>query len=140
MSLGVLVVVVLVAAARVERASHSVPNGMALGVVGLALVSAFGWWSLRTGKHTPWRVAEKDLAQGRAVVLWKPGCPYCERLLGSLGRDERITWVNVWKDVEANSAVRRLNSGDEYVPTVLVGTEVLRNPKAQEVRSLLAER
>lgn len=139
-SVVVLVLAVLLTAGVVERASHSVPNAMTLAAVGLVLVAGFGWWSLRSGRHTPWDVAEGLLNQGQAVVLWKPGCPYCERLLRALGRDERITWVNVWKDEEANSVVRQLNSGDEYVPTVIVGSEVLPNPNPHMVLSHLSDR
>jgi len=92
----------------------------------------------RRGRHTSWSATAPRLASGAAVVLWKPGCVYCERLLLALRGDPRIVWVNVWADREANAEVRRLNHGNELTPTVLIGGDVLRNPTADEVRAGLA--
>ena len=55
-----------------------------------------------------------------------------------LADDERVVWVNVWRDDDANHRVRELNDGAEYTPTVLVGDTVLRNPSAAAVREALA--
>ena len=71
-------------------------------------------------------------------MLWKPGCLYCERLLRQLRSDDRMTWVNVWRDEAANAQVRAVNGGDELTPTVLLGDQVLRNPTAAELREHLA--
>ena len=106
----------------------------AVGVVGIGLIVLTG----RRGRHTSWEVARGQVGPGLAVVFWKPGCMFCEQLLRALGKDERITWVNVWVDKEANAEVRRLNNGDELTPTVLLGEHVLRNPSAQELRGLLS--
>lgn len=107
-------------------------------VVGFA---AFGvalvWFMLRRGRHTPWSRASSQVAPGHAVVFWKPGCTYCERLLRAVGNDKRITWVNVWQDEAANAEVRRHNNGDELTPTALVGSTVLRNPSAAELLAAL---
>ena len=67
------------------------------------------------------------------MVFWKPGCPYCERLLKAIGDDDRVIWVNVWQDATARARVCELNDGNEYTPTALVGPDVLRNPSAAEV-------
>jgi len=131
-SIAVLAVVAVAVAAWIGARSGLVA-GLGTGVVALGLVAAYGWWSLRGGRHTPWAEARGSVRDGHAVVLWKPGCRYCERLLRALGADERVTWVNVWRDPDANQAVRDLNGGDEYTPTVLVGSAVLRNPTAEEV-------
>ncbi|TRY18805.1 hypothetical protein FOJ82_06750 [Tessaracoccus rhinocerotis] len=96
------------------------------------------WFLLRGGRHTPWERARRLVAPGHAVVFWKPGCSYCERLLRALGDDSRVTWVNVWKDEAANAELRSHNNGDELTPTALVGPEVLRNPSADELRAALA--
>lgn len=133
--MAVLVVGVLMAAWSIGR--DGLWRGLVAAVVGLAVVAAYGWWSLRRGRHTPWAEAQTRIAPGHAVALWKPGCPYCERLLRTLGGDDRLTWVNVWHDDAANAVVRRLNDGDEYVPTLLIGEVVLRNPTADEVRAAL---
>lgn len=106
-------------------------------VVAVLLGAALAWFMLRRGRHVPWERARNLVAPGHAVVFWKPGCIYCERLLRALGGDERVTWVNVWKDDAANAALRSHNDGDELTPTVLVGPEVLRNPSATELRAAL---
>ncbi|MDO5736946.1 MAG: hypothetical protein Q4P15_10780 [Propionibacteriaceae bacterium] len=106
----------------------------ALGGAGIALVVFFS----RRGRHTPWAKASLRVAPGHAVVFWKPGCIFCERLLLAVGRNDRVTWVNVWADEEANAEVRRLNNGDELTPTAVVGERVLRNPSAAEMLAAVA--
>jgi mycoredoxin len=68
----------------------------------------------------------------------KPTCSYCTRLRKALRHDDRVIWVNVWVDSAANAEVRRLNGGDEYTPTAIIGDRVLRNPTAALVRSTLS--
>lgn len=131
--LGFLAVLVLAIVIGVE----SLTAGAIVGVLGCLVVLSIGWWSGRRGRHIAWAEASAQIALGRALVLWKPGCVYCERLLLSLGRDPRVTWVNVWQDEQANARVRELNGGDELTPTVIIGDEVLRNPTADEIRALL---
>lgn len=105
-----------------------------MALVGLALVALNG----RRGKHTSWRKAQGSIAPGHAVVFWKPGCVYCERLLHAVGKDSRVTWVNVWVDQDANDEVCALNNGDELTPTAVVGDRVLRNPSADELIEALS--
>lgn len=131
--LGFVAVLVLAVVVGIE----SILAGTLVGVLGCLAVLVIGGWSGRRGRHTPWADASAGIGPGRAVVLWKPGCVYCERLLLILGRDSRVTWVNVWQDEQANARVRELNGGDELTPTVIIGDRVLRNPSADEVRSLL---
>lgn len=69
--------------------------GVMVGVISAIAVLAVAAWSGRRGRHTPWPRASAQLAADHAVVLWKPGCLYCERLLLRLGNDPRLTWVNV---------------------------------------------
>lgn len=94
----------------------------------------------QTGPHTEWTEARDLVERGHAVVLWKPTCGYCERLLRAVGKNPRVTWVNVWADPAANQAVRDLNDGNELTPTALVGEEVLRNPTAAELVARLGPR
>lgn len=112
--------------------------GIAVGVVMLACLGALLLATFRTGRHVPWAEAQRRVEPGHAVVLWKPTCGYCERLLRSIGQDPRVTWVNVWIDKDANATVREHNDGDELTPTVLIGDAVLRNPSAAEVDRALA--
>jgi glutaredoxin len=75
-------------------------------------------------------------ADREVVVYRRPGCPYCVLLTVQL-RVARIGFrsVNVWRDAAASDFVRRHNGGDELVPTVLVGTSILRNPTLGQVRA-----
>lgn len=130
-SLAVGAVAILAVAGVLARGS--LVTGVVLAALGLAALGGFGTWSLRRGRHTPWESARTLVRPGAAVVLWKPGCPYCERLLRALGDDDRITWVNVWQDEAAQRRVCELNDGNEYVPTALVADRVLRNPSAVEL-------
>jgi len=106
-------------------------------VIGMAIGGAMMATTLRRVPHVPWERAQEQVADGRAVVFWKPTCSYCTRLRKAFGDDNRIVWVNVWVDPSANREVRRHNGGDEYTPTALVGNRVLRNPTAAELRSAL---
>ena len=113
----------------VAEGGLAMDRGIATGLVGVGFVA----FQARRGRHTPWATARGLVASDHAVVFWKPGCVFCERLLLAVGKDDRITWVNVWADKEANVEVRRLNGGDELTPTALVGERVLRNPSAEDM-------
>ncbi|ATG50773.1 hypothetical protein CFK38_03980 [Brachybacterium vulturis] len=132
-----LVAVAILAMAAV-MAMDDLRQGIIAGVLGALVLAGAAVWSGRRGRHTPWARAEARISPDHAVVLWKPGCLYCERLLLQLGKDPRVTWVNVWRDEDANARVRAVNGGDELTPTVLLGTQVLRNPSATELREHLA--
>ena len=67
-------------------------------------------------------------------VLWRPGCPYCSRLRRDLARAGVVTVErDIWADPGAAAQVRAATGGDETVPTVVVGTRVLVNPRLGEV-------
>lgn len=138
-SAAMMALAVLVMAGFMVHAGNRAA-GVLTGAVGLAVAGGYAAWALRRGRHTPWTQAEALVAPGRAVVFWKPSCPYCERLLRAIGRDERVTWVNVWHDDAAQRRCCELNDGNEYTPTALVGSTVLRNPSAEELRGVLDER
>lgn len=128
-----------VLALAVVTGLDDVRQGLTIGLLGGLGMFVLALWSGRRGRHIPWARAAARIAPGHAVVLWKPGCVYCERLLVQLRTDPRVTWVNVWRDEEANAQVRAVNGGDELTPTVLLGELVLRNPTAAELRARLAE-
>ena len=70
-------------------------------------------------------------------VFWRPGCPYCASLRADLARRGiDATWRNIWQDDQARAQVRAANGGNETVPTVRVGTEVLTNPSGVRVAQL----
>ncbi|MGW6273974.1 glutaredoxin domain-containing protein [Streptomyces sp. NPDC055060] len=80
--------------------------------------------------------ARRSAADGRPVVFWRSGCPYCLRLRMRLGRDaRRVHWVDIWRDPAGAEAVRAANEGDETVPTVLVSGRPHVNPDLAWVRA-----
>jgi len=75
------------------------------------------------------------------TVYWRPGCPYCFLLRRSLRRVGIPTHeINIWDDPSAAELVRSHADGNETVPTVKVGEEVLVNPRASAVLEILRER
>ncbi|WP_394214004.1 glutaredoxin family protein [Brachybacterium vulturis] len=135
---SLLVVAAVILAMAVVTGIDDLRRGISSAAVGAFVLAVVAVWSGRRGRHTPWARAEARIAPDHAVVLWKPGCLYCERLLLQLRKDARVSWVNVWRDENANRRVRAVNGGDELTPTVLLGTQVLRNPSAAELRERLA--
>ncbi|WP_063739994.1 glutaredoxin family protein [Amycolatopsis jejuensis] len=69
-----------------------------------------------------------------ATVYWRPGCPYCSRLLGDLDRiGLPVRKVNIWEDPQAAAHMRAVAGGNETVPTVVVGDTAMVNPRAGAV-------
>ncbi|MFC7471653.1 LacI family DNA-binding transcriptional regulator [Actinomadura keratinilytica] len=63
----------------------------------------------------------RSAADGKPVVLWRPGCMYCIRLRLRLGRSAGgLYWVDIWRDAAGADAARAANDGNETVPTVLI--------------------
>src|SRR5262249_41631399 len=84
---------------------------------------------------------EASELEGRPIVYWLPGCPYCLRLRARLGRDaNRLLWGDIWADPEGAASGREGAGGDETVPTVIAGDRVLVNPDVGLVRGLLTAR
>lgn len=68
------------------------------------------------------------------IVYWRPGCGFCSVLRRDLERrGVAATWVNIWEDDDARAFVRSVAGGFETVPTVVVGTEALVNPRGADV-------
>lgn len=130
-------VALAILALAVVIGSGDLRQGLLVGTTGGLVLAAVTVWSGRRGRHIPWSRARRTITTDHAVVLWKPGCLYCERLLLQLRGDPQVTWVNVWRDAEANVQVRAVNGGDELTPTALLGEDVLRNPSAAELRAQL---
>ncbi|MEV8432356.1 glutaredoxin domain-containing protein [Streptomyces chartreusis] len=80
----------------------------------------------------------RSAADGRPIVYWRPGCPYCMRLRVRLGRDaRRAHWVDIWRDPAGAAAVRAVNDGNETVPTVVVAGQPHTNPDPEWAREHL---
>ena len=78
-----------------------------------------------------------DAVAGAVVVYWRPGCPFCSSLRRQLRRaGVPTTDVNIWSDPAAAAEVRRHASGNETVPTVVIGEDALVNPSAKMVVAL----
>lgn len=103
------------------------------GAGGLALV----WWTApwRGGRTTTHQEVLAMPEPDRSVVIyWRPGCGFCQRLKGHLGKDgERAVWVNIWQDDEAAAYVRSVNDGNETVPTVVIDGVPHTNPQPSMV-------
>jgi hypothetical protein len=79
----------------------------------------------------------RSARDGRAIVYWRPGCPFCMRLRASLGRRaDRLHWVDIWADPAGAASVRAVADGNETVPTVITGETAMVNPKPEVVRAL----
>lgn len=80
----------------------------------------------------------RSAADGKPIVYWRPGCPFCMRLRATLGlRAHRAHWVDIWRDPEGAAAVRAVADGNETVPTVILAGEPLVNPDPRRIRAAL---
>ncbi|GAA3932407.1 membrane protein [Amorphoplanes auranticolor] len=80
----------------------------------------------------------RSAADGRAIVYWRPGCPFCMRLRTVLGvTSRRAYWVDIWKDPEGAAAVRAVADGNETVPTVILAGTPHVNPDPLWLRKRL---
>jgi mycoredoxin len=80
----------------------------------------------------------RSAQDGRAIVYWRPGCPFCLRLRATLaGTSRRAHWVDIWKDPEGAAAVRAVADGNETVPTVILAGAPHVNPDPRWLRAQL---
>ena len=79
------------------------------------------------------------MATGSDVtVYWRPGCGFCHKLFQRFDRAGlEHTERNIWEDPEARAQLHAFTGGNETVPTVVVGGQVLVNPRAEEVVALV---
>lgn len=79
------------------------------------------------------------MAEG-VTFYWRPGCPFCVSLRRGLSRRSiPFEAVNIWEDPDAAARVRAAASGNETVPTVVVGEQALVNPSVAQVESLIRQ-
>jgi mycoredoxin len=118
-------------------------GGHALAFVELAAfaVLAYTWSPLAFPRSLKAAQAkERSRQDGRAIIYWRPGCTYCQRLRLRLGRDgRRAHWVNIWADPAGAAAVRVITGGDETVPTVELAGQTHVNPDPAWLRERLRE-
>ncbi len=80
----------------------------------------------------------RSARDGRAIVYWRPGCPFCMRLRTTLGvTSRRAYWVDIWKDPQGAAAVRAVADGNETVPTVMLAGAPHVNPDPRWLRAQL---
>jgi glutaredoxin len=93
-------------------------------------------------RSIPAAEAQRRSAQdGKAIVYWRPGCPFCLRLRATLaGTAHRVHWVDIWKDPEGAAAVRAVADGNETVPTVILAGTPHVNPNPRWLRAELRAR
>jgi glutaredoxin-like protein len=124
---------VLILAATAAVVAEAVVTSDWTGAIGYgALGLALAWWLSplqggRSARHD--EVVARPAHERQVVIYWRPGCVFCARLRGRLGRSgRRATWVNIWQDEAAAAYVRSVNDGNETVPTVVIDGEPMTNP------------
>ena len=81
----------------------------------------------------------RSAEDGRPIVYWRPGCPFCMRLRAALGRRaNRLHWVDIWADPAGAASVRAVADGNETVPTVITSDAAMVNPRPEVVRALIS--
>jgi glutaredoxin-like protein len=80
------------------------------------------------------------VSQAGLTVYWRPGCGYCRRLRRALGR-EGVSYeaIDIWQDPGARDFVRSAADGNETVPTVRLGDDVMVNPDPDDLLKLIRE-
>lgn len=113
------------------------------GIIATIALLAAAWFVSPAlgGSGRSWEaLRDADQDTRRVVIFWRPGCMFCLRLRTALGTaGNRADWVNIWQDDDGRAFVRENNDGDETVPTVILGDEVLTNPSPGRVRRELAK-
>ncbi len=111
-------------------------------VLWLVVMGAFGAlfspWAFPRAQSAA-RAQQLSATDGRPIIYWRPGCPFCLRLRLRLGaRGRRAHWVDIWCDPGGAGAVRAVAGGNETVPTLIDGAESFVNPDPSWVRRRLA--
>ena len=126
--------------AGIVLAVQGIRSGDATNLVVCIAAVVFAWWLSPLNGRGGTAHADVEARRGDfpVVIYWRPGCVYCLRLRGALGKDkDKATWVSIWADDEAAAYVRSVNNGDETVPTVRIGEAVHTNPDPELVRAAL---
>lgn len=74
------------------------------------------------------------------TVYWRPSCPFCSTLRRKLRKAGiAATEVNIWEEPGGAAVLRSIATGNETVPTVVVGDVGLVNPTVSAVLRALAD-
>lgn len=134
----------LAVAAVVCLVVYGMDDNWTSGLIAAIALLAAAWFVSPAlgGSGRSWAALREAAPEQRAVVIfWRPGCVFCLRLRMVLGpAGNRAEWVNIWRDDDGRAFVRDNNDGDETVPTVLLGDQVLTNPSPGRVRRELSKR
>lgn len=104
-------------------------GGSVLYLAAFALLALFVSPLIFPRSLTAREAQRRSAADGRAIVYWRPGCPFCLRLRAVLGvTSRRAHWVDIWRDPEGAAAVRAVAGGNETVPTVILAGAPHVNP------------
>lgn len=113
-------------------------GGSVFSFLACCLLAAVGSPLVFPRSMTAAEAQRRSAADGRAIVYWRPGCPFCMRLRATLGGTaRRAYWVDIWKDPEGAAAVRTVADGNETVPTVMLAGSPHVNPDPRWLRSQL---
>ncbi|MBL7256858.1 glutaredoxin domain-containing protein [Paractinoplanes lichenicola] len=132
--------VILIAAGLVGGVPMIVSGSVVGGVLVLAAFVLFG--VLISPPAFPRSVTDADAraaqaTDGRPIIYWRPGCPYCLRMRTVLARKAgRYHWVDIWSDPAAAASVRAVADGNETVPTVVTPERSYVNPSPRLVQNL----
>ncbi|GGV12546.1 NrdH-redoxin [Actinomadura cremea] len=82
-----------------------------------------------------------EVPAGQLTMYTTTWCGFCRRLKSQLARDGiEMVEIDIERDPKAAEFVMSVNGGNQTVPTVMIGSEiVLTNPSAKEVKRHLAE-
>ncbi|MEU7614075.1 glutaredoxin domain-containing protein [Micromonospora sp. NPDC049204] len=106
-------------------------------VIFLALALVLSPWAFPRSVDAA-EAQRASAADGRPIVYWRPGCPYCLQLRFALGRlAGRAHWVDIWRYPAGAAAVRAVAGGNETVPTVVLGDQAVVNPDRAWLRERL---
>ncbi|GID97443.1 glutaredoxin domain-containing protein [Amorphoplanes digitatis] len=131
----------LAGAVLLAGAALGVATGSVTVVVVFAALAALGSPLIFPRPVTQAQIQRRGAEDGRAVIYWRPGCPFCVRLRATLGpAGSRADWVDIWRDPEAAAAVRAVADGNETVPTVILAGVPHVNPDPLWLRKQLLAR
>jgi mycoredoxin len=113
-------------------------SGQPLQFAGFALVGLLVSPLIFPKPMTAEEAGRRSAQDGKAIIYWRPGCPFCLRLRATLtGTAGRAYWVDIWQDPEGAAAVRAVADGNETVPTVILKGAPHVNPDPRWLRSQL---